>query len=289
MIRPRVVISTFGSLGDLNPYVAIALELRHRGYEPVIATTPLYRDKITSLGLWFHPVRPDLPSYDRPEDLEAMVRGAMDPMTGIRTIVGELIMPYLRGIYDDLCQAVQGAALLLSHPLPLVAPIVAERTGVPWVSSVLAPMSLFSVYDPAVNAQMPWLHPFLKLSPALCRASIHLVRRLSDRMLRPLYALRAEWGYRRDRIRLSKGSMPRARPWRSFPSSWSGISAIGRDSFESRAFLTTIYAADPGIPSTCPADCGDSSKPVRRHWFFRLVPQPSGWRGISSSRVSRLR
>ena len=44
-------------------------------------------------------------------------------------------------------------ALLLSHPLPLVAPVVAERMGVPWVSSVLAPMSLFSVYDPAVNAQ----------------------------------------------------------------------------------------------------------------------------------------
>ena len=107
MIRPRVVISTFGSLGDLNPYVAIALELRHRGYEPVIATTPLYRDKIASLGLMFHPVRPDLPSYDRPEDLEAMVRAAMDPMTGIRTIVEELIMPYLRGIYYDLCQAVQ--------------------------------------------------------------------------------------------------------------------------------------------------------------------------------------
>ncbi|MGH8524517.1 MAG: glycosyltransferase, partial [Gammaproteobacteria bacterium] len=85
MIRPRVVISTFGSLGDLNPYVAIALELRHRGYEPVIATTPLYRDKITSLGLRFHPVRADLPSYDRPE--EAMVRGAMDPMTGIRSEV----------------------------------------------------------------------------------------------------------------------------------------------------------------------------------------------------------
>ena len=194
MTRSRVVISTFGSLGDLNPYVAIALELRHRGYQPVIATTPLYRDKITSLGLWFHPVRPDLPSYDRPEDLEAMVRGAMDPMTGIRSIVGELIMPYLRGIYDDLCQAVQGAALLLSHPLPLVAPIVAERTDVPWVSSVLAPMSLFSVHDPAVNAQLPWLRPFLKLSPALSRASIHLVKRLSNRMLRPLYVLRAELG-----------------------------------------------------------------------------------------------
>ncbi|CAN5770060.1 hypothetical protein BH20PSE1_BH20PSE1_24150 [soil metagenome] len=55
-------------------------------------------------------------------------------------------------------------------------------------------MSLFSVHDPAVNAQLPWLRPFLKLSPALSRASIHLVKRLSNRMLRPLYVLRAELG-----------------------------------------------------------------------------------------------
>ncbi|MGH8470769.1 MAG: hypothetical protein ACREVY_17950 [Gammaproteobacteria bacterium] len=40
----------------------------------MIATTPLYRDTITLLGLLFHPVRPDLPACDRPEELEAMVR-----------------------------------------------------------------------------------------------------------------------------------------------------------------------------------------------------------------------
>ena len=234
----------------------------------MIATTPLYRDKITSLGLLFHPVRPDLPSYDRPEELEAMVRRAIDPMTGIRSIVGELIMPYLHGIYDDLCQAVQGAALLLSHPLPLVAPIVAEMTGVPWASSVLAPMSLFSVYDPAVNAQMPWLHPFLKLSPALSRASIHLVRRLSDRMLRPLYALRAKSGFTAGPHPLIEGLHAPSAALALFSKLLVRDQRHWPRQLRVTGFPHHDHRGRPGDPVGLPLGFGDASKPVRRHWFF---------------------
>ena len=34
----RIVLNTFGSLGDLHPYLAVALELKRRGHHPVIAT-----------------------------------------------------------------------------------------------------------------------------------------------------------------------------------------------------------------------------------------------------------
>ena len=36
----KIVITTFGSLGDLHPYIAIALGLRERGHEVVIGTSP---------------------------------------------------------------------------------------------------------------------------------------------------------------------------------------------------------------------------------------------------------
>lgn len=55
----RVVITTWGSLGDLHPYLAIALELQRRGHEAVVATSPCYREKVESLGLRFQSVRPD--------------------------------------------------------------------------------------------------------------------------------------------------------------------------------------------------------------------------------------
>ena len=59
--RNRVVMATIGSLGDLHPYIALALEMKKRFIEPVIATSNIYRQKIESLGIEFHPIRPVMP------------------------------------------------------------------------------------------------------------------------------------------------------------------------------------------------------------------------------------
>jgi len=49
----RIVLNTFGSFGDVHPYMALAMELQARGHKPVIATSPLYRPKIEGAGLSF--------------------------------------------------------------------------------------------------------------------------------------------------------------------------------------------------------------------------------------------
>jgi|SRR5579884_623618 len=55
--RRRIVLTTFGSLGDLHPYIAVALGLQARGHETVIATSSYYRQKIEALGIGFLAVR----------------------------------------------------------------------------------------------------------------------------------------------------------------------------------------------------------------------------------------
>src|SRR5207244_10948427 len=62
--KKRVVFTTWGSFGDLHPFMALALELQERGYTSVIATSPLYREKVEAERISFHPVRPDLPQSD---------------------------------------------------------------------------------------------------------------------------------------------------------------------------------------------------------------------------------
>ncbi|MDQ3565873.1 MAG: glycosyltransferase [Pseudomonadota bacterium] len=170
----RIVLSTFGSLGDVNPYVAIALELKARGHRPLIVTTSVYREKIEALGITFYPVRPELPSHDQPEVLVPLVERLMHPKRGGEAILGRLILPYLRQIYEDLSAAVLGADLLVTHPLPLVGPIVAEACGVPWLSTVLSPFSLFSAFDPPLGPRMPSLHRVLRLHPRLARRAVRM-------------------------------------------------------------------------------------------------------------------
>jgi UDP:flavonoid glycosyltransferase YjiC (YdhE family) len=57
----RIILNTFGSFGDIHPYMAIALELQARGHVPVLATMEFYREKIEDAGLEFFPVRPNIP------------------------------------------------------------------------------------------------------------------------------------------------------------------------------------------------------------------------------------
>jgi rhamnosyltransferase subunit B len=57
--RRRIVLTALGSLGDLHPYVAIALCLKARGHEAVLATGECYRHNTETLGLGFHPLRPN--------------------------------------------------------------------------------------------------------------------------------------------------------------------------------------------------------------------------------------
>lgn len=193
----KIVISTFGSFGDVHPYVAIALELKRRGHRPVIATSEIYREKTDALGLELHPVPPDLPGYDQPAEVARMIEELVDTKKGPERVFTQFINPHLRGMYDALAEATRDADLLLTHVLSLAGPPLVEKTGIKWVSSVLAPISMFSNYDPPVFPQMPWLYQVLKLHPSVSRAAMRVGRLKLDQMAAPVYRLRAELGLRR--------------------------------------------------------------------------------------------
>ena len=196
MISKRIVLSTFGSFGDVHPYVAIALELKARGHDAVIATSEVYREKMDAAGIEFHPVRPEVPSYDQPEVLADLIGRAMDPKTG-GEVVADMVVPHLHDIYEDLDAATDGADLLLTHPLPLVGPIIAQKKRLNWISSVLAPASLLSVYDPVVPPQWPSLYHAMRLSPWVGRGVMALAKIKLDKILQPVYELRADLGMAR--------------------------------------------------------------------------------------------
>jgi rhamnosyltransferase subunit B len=56
----RIVLSNIGTLGDIHPLIAIALELKRRGHVPVMALPQVFEPRVRPLGLEFHAVRPDI-------------------------------------------------------------------------------------------------------------------------------------------------------------------------------------------------------------------------------------
>ncbi len=187
----RFVFATVGSLGDLHPYIAVARVLVARGHKAVIATAQEYRVAVQEAGVEFAATRP---SHAELGDYQKTVACLFDARRGPERLIRELVMPFLRPAYEDILQASKGADLLISHPLTFTLPLVAQRRGLPWVASVLSPLSFMSNHDPPVIAGVPWLRTLRRLGPSPYRWLFGLFKRATWSWEAPLRKFRRELG-----------------------------------------------------------------------------------------------
>lgn len=188
----RIVLSNIGTYGDINPLIAVALELKQRGHTPVMALPEVYRSRIVPLAVEFHPIRPDIDPSNN-----VLVEMVYDIKHGTEHGLRNFLFPALKHTYDDLLDAATKPAradLLLLGELNYAGPIVAEVTGIPWASYVLAPLSFFSAFDPPVLPPYPKLAKADKRVPGFGRVIKRVARFVSRKWADPIYALRKELG-----------------------------------------------------------------------------------------------
>ncbi|HWB83847.1 MAG TPA: glycosyltransferase [Bryobacteraceae bacterium] len=164
----RLLFTTFGSYGDLYPYLALGRELAWRGHTVTIATSEAYRGKVEADGLAFQAVRPDVSLDDR-----TLMEYLFDERMGSERVV-RMICSVVRESYEDTLAAARSADLMVTHPISFAAIVAAQKLAMPWVSSVLSPISFFSTYDP------PAMGPSFRLYRALCRLGPGILRRIFD-------------------------------------------------------------------------------------------------------------
>ena len=182
----RVLLATFGSLGDLHPIIALGLELQRRGHAAAIVTSEYHRERIARTGLGFHPAAPDL----RPDD-KALIRATMDEARGPEEVV-RFMLRALPDTYRDYERAADadGADLIVTSDLAYAGPILAQKTGLAWASQVLSPISFLSPYDETVLPPLPWLRHLRKLGPRAYGAVLGLAKRAARRLSPPVNEFR---------------------------------------------------------------------------------------------------
>ena len=203
----RIVFATFGSLGDLNPVLAVGRELSARGHRVTVASSSSHREGVEAAGLVFHPTRPSL----SPDDKEVL-RRSMDAAKGPESVIKGIMMPALRDSYADLKMAIEGdggADLLVSSEIAFAGPILADQLGIKWASTVLAPISFFSRSDPPVLPSPAGLEWLQALGPGVRRCLMALGRRIAANWAEPVHQLRRELGLRPVRDPIFEGKHSR--------------------------------------------------------------------------------
>lgn len=189
--KKRIVMATYGSPGDLQPFLAIGCELRARGYDVVVATCATYRDRVVAADLEFAVVRPDrLPGQQDPDFLDRLFREHRRPAA----IFGDMFLPCFRESVCDTFTVARGADAIISHPLATSARLVAEALRLPWISTVMQPMGYLSAHQPPIFGP-PWIAAlFRRLGPRPSRAALEVARYLTDRWADEWRTVRAELG-----------------------------------------------------------------------------------------------
>jgi rhamnosyltransferase subunit B len=192
LIMPaRIVITCWGSYGDVFPYIGVGKALQARGHRVTLALPRYYVPTVEREGLDARAVGPDVDPDDR--DLIARV---MDPIKGPEALVRDWVMRLLPQTYEELRDVVADvdADLLVSHPVTFAAPILAQQRGLPWVATVLAPMSFFSAHDLPAFPPMPRLVHLRRLGPWFGRFMLRVARQATQSWSEPVYRLRAALG-----------------------------------------------------------------------------------------------
>jgi vancomycin aglycone glucosyltransferase len=130
----RVLLSTIGSRGDVQPLVALAAELKALGRDVHLCVPPDFRDWIEGLGMPVTSIGPKLRSTAKPRTAPT---APISPELRRQMIEGTVAAQF-----ETIAAAAQGCDVIVgATALQVAAPSVAEWMGIPYV---------FAAYCPAV-------------------------------------------------------------------------------------------------------------------------------------------
>ncbi|WP_188527609.1 glycosyltransferase [Sinisalibacter lacisalsi] len=171
----KILIMSYGTRGDVQPYLALGRGLQARGHAVTIATAGRFEGFVTSHGLGFAPLSDEmLAVLDTPQGRE-MLENTENALQSLFRMVSMLpqVGPMQRALVEDCWAAAEATQpdLILFHPKAYAAPAIAEKLGVPVILALLMPLLVPTASAPMMSfpdLRMGWWN----------RATYRLARRL---------------------------------------------------------------------------------------------------------------
>lgn len=151
----RAVLTSLGSTGDVEPFVALAAELGRAGHHPVLALSPNFAANAARRGIPFVPLGPEL----KHAEIRGMITTQMampNPVEQARHFI-KTVMPVMPRVFRELKEVCRGADVVICSPHQIAGRMVHETTGVRHVSVHLSqfnptsPKALREAVAPVVN------------------------------------------------------------------------------------------------------------------------------------------
>ncbi|HKK69642.1 MAG TPA: glycosyltransferase [Candidatus Krumholzibacteria bacterium] len=178
----NVLLLTYGTRGDVQPFVALGVELKERGHDVTLATSTRFEDFVRDHGLGFSALSDEmLAVLDTPEG-KVIVESTRTILDSLRLNLrfARRIGPMLRRQAEDSWVAAQACApdIVIFHPKGFAGPMLAEAFGCPAVLALTFPMMVPTGERPHLG------FPSLPLGSAYNCMTHRLVNALATRAMK---------------------------------------------------------------------------------------------------------
>ena len=139
----HVILSAFGSYGDVLPMAGLGAAMRRRGHRVQIITNPYFREVVEEAGLELLP----LGSVEEYHEL-AQHADLWHPRRGLKLVLTRGVGAYLRQVYDLLTSNyVPGETVIAAHGLDLASRVFHDKVGAPLATVHFAPFAIMTLHD----------------------------------------------------------------------------------------------------------------------------------------------
>jgi len=144
----RILILTWGSRGDFQPFLALGRALAAAGHAVTVGGLSYAEPWVTGAGLDFLPAGPE--DYDPDTIVSGMTRMYQmgHPIRSARHLVTHYVAPSIVPTYRALVAAKADPDLIVSHHVQIAGPLFARKLGKPVVTVCFVPHTIPTRFGP---------------------------------------------------------------------------------------------------------------------------------------------
>ena len=173
----NIFIATYGSRGDVQPYVALGKGLQNAGHEVTLATSERFCNFVKAHGLHYGYMNDDLLAIlntDQGRDLVENTNNLFEVIKQTFSMMKQ-VGPMQQALLQESWEAAKQSKpdLIIFHPKAYGGPQFAEKLGIPVIMALLIPMMVPTSEHPNLG------FPDLKLGSCYNRMTYQVVNKLT--------------------------------------------------------------------------------------------------------------
>jgi vancomycin aglycone glucosyltransferase len=147
----KVLLTTVGSRGDVQPILALALELRALGHQALVCAAPNFHTWVESFGIRFFPLGPDVEKWTRSRP-ERQTTQKKPSRAHLRALAGHTVAEQFRVLAEA---ARECDLIVVGGMLQTAGRSIAEALKIPYIYASYCPATLPSPDHPPAKIGAP--------------------------------------------------------------------------------------------------------------------------------------